>query len=192
MIELPGPFNSLASLEQWTSPAGGSVAIRPIRSADLDLEREFVNSLSTATGYQRLLSQRRLSEDELRRFTDIDYEHEFALIATTPLPSEHESEHQPERERQVGVARYIREETPGHAEFSIVLSDDWQGRGLGYKLLNKLIEAARRSGISRVNGSTLTENAAMIALARKLGFTTQIDPRGAYIMLLTLQLEGRA
>jgi len=180
MIE-PTRFNPLDKVEQWTAPDGGNVAIRPIRSADLDIEREFVNSLSPDATYQRLLSQRRLSESELRRFTDIDYQHEFALIATT---------RQAGHERQVGVVRYIREQKPGNAEFAIVLSDDWQGRGLGTKLLSKLLETARAAGVGCLQGSTLTENTAMIQLARKLGFAIQKDPRGAYITLLTLQLES--
>lgn len=179
MTELNRPLNSPDSFVQWLSPDNHSVTIRPIRSADLDREREFVNALSTATGYQRLLSQRNLSEDELRRFTDIDYTCHFALVATTL---------QSGLERQVGVARYIRDDNSGKAEFSIVLSDDWQARGLGNRLLCSLIDVAQASGIHELHGSTLTENTAMIKLARKLNFTIRRDPQGAYITLLTLQL----
>jgi len=114
----------------------------PISAADLALEQEFVNGLSAPTGYQRLMSARRPSLEELRRFTDIDYERELALIATTPVQG---------RERQVGVARYVKEEaSPGDAEFAIVLGDDWQGRGLGTKLLVSLLVAAKSRGVRRL------------------------------------------
>ena len=66
------------------------------------------------------MSARRLSLEELRRFTDINHERELALIATTPVQG---------KERQIGVARYVKESSSGDAEFAIVLSDDWQDAG---------------------------------------------------------------
>jgi acetyltransferase len=169
--------------EQWTSVDGIVATIRPTVAADLELERAFVDGLSTTSAYQRLFSQRRLSEDELQRFTDIDYQRDMALIATVG-PAGHE--------HQIGVARYIRESNPSSAEFAIVLSDDWQGRGLGKKLLSNLIALAKVSAVMRLNGSVLSENAPMITLARKLGFETQKDPRGAQVTLLTLRLNATA
>ena len=86
--------------EAWVAADGTVISIRPISAADLALEQEFVNGLSPATGYQRLMSGRRPSLEELRRFTDIDYERELALIATTQVQGS---------ERQIGVARYVKE-----------------------------------------------------------------------------------
>src|SRR3982751_1752690 len=106
---------SLPALETWLADNGTVITIRPIRAADLALEQEFVSNLSATTGYQRFMSARRPSLDELRRFTDIDYEREMALIATTLVQG---------KERQIGVARYVKESSPGVAEFAIVLSDD--------------------------------------------------------------------
>src|SRR5262245_36346663 len=133
--------------ETWTAPDGTPVTIRAIRADDFELERQFVERLSSATGYQRLMSTRRPSADEIRRFTDIDYEREMALIATTAVEG---------RERQIGVARYVKDQSvPGDAEFAIVLADDWQRRGLGRKLLTSLLAAARRHGVRRMVGTAL-------------------------------------
>jgi acetyltransferase len=157
---------------------GTVITIRPIRAEDLALEREFVNGLSTHTGYQRLMSARCPSLEELVRFTDIDRERERALIATTQVQG---------RERQIGVARYVKQSSlPGEAEFAIVLSDDWQGRGLGTKLLTRLVVAARDHGVRRLVATTLSENGAMLALGRKLGFKLARDPRSATVTDLTL------
>src|SRR5258706_3148005 len=105
-------------LMSWTAPDGRPVTIRPIRAADFELERAFVDGLSPATGYQRLMSTRRPSDEEVRHFTDIDPKRELALIAVTVVD---------DRERQVGVARYVQDEhTPGEAEFAIVLAYDLQ------------------------------------------------------------------
>jgi acetyltransferase len=51
-----------------------------------------------------------------------------------------------------------------------VVADAWQGRGIGSRLLGKLVEAARRHGIKRLYGDILAMNRPMLELARKLGF----------------------
>ena len=164
---------------QWTAADGVAATIRPIRPSDLTLEREFVDGLSRRTSYQRLLSARHLSDEEIRRFTEVDGNREFALIATTS--------HQ-DREREVGVVRYVKEPASDAAEFAIVLSDDWQGRGLGRRLLGELIAAAKRGGVRRLYGTTLSENAAMIALAQSLGFVVTVDRDIATMTNMTLDL----
>jgi len=160
---------------------GTVITIRPISAADLPLEQEFVDGLSASTSYQRLMSARRPSLDELRRFTDIDYERELALIATTSVRGS---------ERQVGVARYVKESSPGDAELAIVLSDDWQGRGLGTRLLKSLLIAAKSRGVRRLVGTTLSVNSGMLALGRKLGFKLAAEPRSAIVTNLTLDLAA--
>jgi acetyltransferase len=169
-------------LETWAAGDGTVITIRPICATDLALEQEFVNGLSARTSYQRLMSGRRPSLDELRRFTDINHERELALIATAPIQG---------KERQIGVARYVKQESsPGDAEFAIVLSDDWQGRGLGTKLLASLLVAAKSRGVRRLVGTALSVNSGMLALARKLGFTLAPDLRSATIKNLTLDLAA--
>jgi acetyltransferase len=176
------PNVSQPTFETWRAADGTVITIRPIRAADLALEQEFVKGLSKPTGYQRLMSARSPSLEELKRFTDIDYERELALIATTPVQG---------RERQIGVARYVKESSSsGDAEFAIVLSDDWQGRGLGTKLLVSLVAAAKSHGVRRVVGTTLSVNTGMLALGRKLGFKLASDPRVATITNLTLDLAA--
>ncbi len=175
------PKLSQATIESWVAADRTVVTIRPIRAADLALEQEFVNGLSRRTGYQRLMSPRRPSLEELVRFTDVDHEREIALIATTPVQG---------RERQIGVARYVRESSTGDAEFAIVLSDDWQGHGLGARLLTSLAVAAKRQGVRRLVGTALSVNSGMLALGRKLGFKLALDSRSATITNLTLDLAA--
>jgi RimJ/RimL family protein N-acetyltransferase len=167
-------------VSERTAPVAAVVAIRPIRAADLQLEREFVAGLSRTTGYQRLMSTRTPSLEELHRFTEIDRSREAALIATTEVDG---------RERQVGVARYVKDESkPGEAEFAIVLADAWQGRGLGRTLLASLIDAARRDGVQRLVGTTLSENEGMLRLARRLGFSVALDRNSPSVTNLALEL----
>jgi len=160
----------------WTAADGTLVTLRPIVAGDLAIERAFVAGLSASTGYKRLLSARRLSDEEIRRFTEIDYECEFAVIATIVVDG---------FEREVGVARYVKEACSDEAEFAIVLGDDWQGRGLGRVLLSSLIAEARQRGVRRIIGTTLTDNYGMLALARNLGFNAALgeDPSQSNLTL---------
>ena len=148
---------------------GTPFSIRPISRCDLRLERAFVAALSAETRYQRLMSGRKLQPGELRRLTDIDYGHELALIAVGTIDG---------RERILGEARYVRDDTPGDAgaEFAIVIGDRWQRQGLGEALLRRLLRAAADDGIAVLNGLTLSDNHRMIALGRKLGFRARRDP----------------
>jgi len=86
----------------------------------------------------------------------------MALAATTMLDGS---------EKLIGVARYVRDKKIEAAEFAIVVADAWQGRGIGKRLLDKLIDAARRHGLKRLYGDILGTNRPMLELVRKLGFT---------------------
>ncbi|CAN5372602.1 hypothetical protein BH11PSE9_BH11PSE9_36330 [soil metagenome] len=171
-------------IESWQLPDGTRVTIRPIRPDDLALETAFVDGLSHEASYNRLFSPRHLQPEELWRFTHIDYEREMALIATACVDG---------RERQIAVARYVRDDEAGHeqaaeAAFAIVVGDEWQGTGLGTRLMRKLIATAKAAGVRRLADVTLSTNEGMRALSRKLGFTVKRDPRDATITRLTLDL----
>jgi len=159
------------------------VHLRPIEPDDFEREREFVEGLSPHTSYQRLMSVRRPTMDELFRWTHIDPSREGAVVATVMIDG---------RERQVGVARYVMEGDHGEAEFAIVLADGWQGQGLGARLLSALIDLARQSGVRRLFGTTLSENNAMRALGHRLGFRQSRQPGEAIVTMLSLNLLPEA
>ena len=73
-------------------------------------------------------------------------------------------------ETLIGVARYVRDKQEQSAEFALVVADSWHGRGIGRRLLAKLIEAGPRRGLKRLHGEILATNRPMLELARKLGF----------------------
>jgi acetyltransferase len=158
---------------------GTQVTIRPIRPGDLGLHADFVHALSARTGYMRLLSPRIPQDDELRRMTQIHYPEELALVAIADVDG---------RDVEVGVARYAPTTEPalypGRAEFAIVLSDAWQGRGLAKLLLGRLVDAATAAGVRELADITLHDNLAMMRLAKSLGFTVQRDPGDMHITRL--------
>ncbi|MEP7083881.1 MAG: GNAT family N-acetyltransferase, partial [Betaproteobacteria bacterium] len=174
--------------EDWLLPEGTPVTIRPIRASDAQRELAFVCGLSRESRYQRLFSVRNLLPGELRRLTDIDYEREMALIATVERNG---------IEEQIGVARYVRDhsdrgvdaaEDGDSAEIAIVVGDAWQGRGLGEKLLRNLVAAAGEADIRMLTGVTLATNAALLSLARKIGFSVRRVAGDASTMRIEMRL----
>ena len=115
----------------------------------------------------------------LARFTQMDYDREMALVA---LP-ESESE-----EKMLGVARVITERNQKHAEFSVVVADQWQGKGIGAELLKRCLAVAKEKEIEKVWGTVLSENTQMLALGKKTGFTIQ-KVRGVNEYELSLDLQ---
>src|SRR4029077_3572862 len=70
----------------------------------------------------------------------------------------------------LGVARFSADPDNRRAEFAVALRSDWKGRGLGYLLMTRVIDIARRRGIAEIFGDVLRENEPMLKLARGLGF----------------------
>jgi len=167
----------------FAGDGGSPIHLRPIEPDDFEREREFVEGLSPRTSYQRLMSVRKPTPDELFRWTHIDRSREGAVVATVTIDG---------RERQVGVARYVMEGAHGEAEFAIVIGDAWQGQGLGARLLAALIELARQSGVRRLFGSTLSENRAMRSLGARFGFRQSRQPGEAIVTMLSLNLLPEA
>ncbi|CAB1368156.1 GNAT family N-acetyltransferase [Denitratisoma oestradiolicum] len=147
---------------------GQTVSIRPIRPEDADMEQHFVQGLSNESRYFRFLNSiRELSPAQLVRFTQIDYDREMAFLA---LADEAGSP------REVGVARYAANPDGESCEFAIVVADDWQGTGLGHRLMEILIDTARQRGMSYMTGEFLTENSHMLKFVADLGFTLSHHP----------------
>lgn len=153
-------------------PDGTNIIIRPIRPEDDAIERAFISGLSRDTGYNRLLSGRKLTPDEIRHLTRIDYEREMAFVAVTVIGGQ---------ARLLGVARYVRDADASGAEFAIVVADGCQRKGRGTLLLSTLLRHANSAGIGRLHGITLATNQAVQNLARKLGFVQKPDPQDATV-----------
>jgi GNAT superfamily N-acetyltransferase len=93
-----------------------------------------------------------------RALLDVDGDRHVLLIAEVgPVRSP----------RAVGLARYV-VDGPGRAEIAYEVVDDWQGRGLGTRLLERLVTTARERGLDVLHGSVLEDNHASIALLRRV------------------------
>lgn len=137
------------------------VAIRPIRPEDRERLVEGFERLSPESRYRRFFAAiPRLTSRQLDYLTQVDHRDHEALVAIDP-----------ESGRLVGVARYART-APGEAEPAVVVADDWQGRGIASKLLDRLVERALDEGVERFVAPVLASNAQAIHVLRRLGDTT--------------------
>lgn len=139
---------------------GSRVLIRPVSPQDRALFVAGFARLSPESRYRRFLSAKgRLSEGELDFFTRLDHTDHEALGAQDPVSGE-----------GLGVARYIRlPAAPQAAEAAVVVTDGWQGRGLGSALLDRLAARAAEQGIREFVATLLTANRAMLRLFERIG-----------------------
>lgn len=147
------------------------VTIRPIRPEDEPLMVEFHKTLSERTVYLRyfgaLSLKQRTVHERLRRVCFVDYDREIALVADHKNRGGHHE--------ILGVGRLIKEHGTDHAEFAVLISDSWQGKGLGSQLLKLLVEMGRKEGVRRIVGHIVTENTAMMRVSEEVGFKLSRD-----------------
>lgn len=166
--------------ESFQPVIGQAVSLRPLRPDDAAIELAFVTGLSEATRHNRLLGGAiRITDEYIRRLTEIDWSREAALAAVTMIGG---------NESLIGVARYVAAPGSRECEFAIVLSDAWQGRGIGRRLMEMLVSAARRRGMQRMVGEILSTNQGMLHLVRRLGFKVARLPNDATVVAATLEL----
>ena len=76
----------------------------------------------------------------------------------------------------LGVGRLCKAHGRNEAEFAVVVSDQWQRRGLGTLLLTKLVEIGREERLARITGTVLAENQGMRRVCEHVGFDVHREP----------------
>ena len=165
-------------LEESIELAGRRLMLRPIRGEDGAEHEAFMGGIEPDDLRFRFgRAVRQLPRSELARMTQIDYEREMAFIATATRDGG--------RPETVGEVRMSAEPDGARAEFAIVVRSDFQERGLGRALAEKLLRYCRERGIRLLYGLVDASNARMLGLARRLGFVIEqsSDSRMAVISL---------
>jgi acetyltransferase len=151
---------------------GTPILIRPIRPEDEPLLVTFHATLSEESVRMRYMQglnlDQRTAHERLLRICFIDYDREIALVAEQAGPDG--------RPQIVAVGRISRDhvaapDRTSRAEFSLLVVDAWQGRGVGRALLTKLIDVGRRERLSFLYADVTTANLRIQRLCATLGFT---------------------
>ena len=152
--------------------------------------QEFVSTLSKESRYFRFISSMsELPFSMLSRFTLIDYDREMALVAVVKEKVTNEKGQVIERERIVGESRYITNPDKASCEFSLVVADDFNGKGLGSRLMLNIMEVAKDKGLAEIDGIVLSNNPGMLRLMKNLGFSIQSMPDDPDFKLVTYRLN---
>jgi len=168
----PYPAQYVAS---WVMKKGTEVTLRPIRPEDEPLMAKFHETLSDRSVYLRyfcsLSLRSRVAHERLVRICFVDYDREMALVADHKDPNT--GQH-----RILGVGRLIKLHARNEAELAVLVSDQYQNRGLGMELFRRLVQIARDEKLSRVVAEVLRDNFGMLTICKRLGFRLRMmdDP----------------
>jgi acetyltransferase len=157
----------------------GEVLMRPVVPRDEMLYQRFGELTSQADVRLRLLSSpKALSHEFFARMTQIDYAREMAFVALSQTSGE-----------MLGVARMIADPDYQRAEYAVITRSDVQGKGLGWELMQHLINYAKSDGLVELFGSVLSVNTTMLKMCKKLGFDIEGFPGDATLRRVALTLN---
>jgi acetyltransferase len=175
LVITPYPTHYVTS---WRLPDGTEVLIRPVRPEDEPMSREMFSAVSGETLRVRFFNVVDVTHELLMRFCNIDYEREIAVLAEI---------RKADRKIMIGGSRLIGEPDSKRGQFAVLVHDDYQGIGLGSKLIDVIIGIAQEKGLHEIHGLVLSENDRMLGLCRKLGFEVRAESDGLSRVILSLR-----
>ena len=148
---------------------GWRVYVRPIRPEDEPLIHEMLKHVTMQDLRLRFFApMKEFSHEFIARLTQLDYARAMAFVAFDEATNE-----------LVGVVRIHSDSIYESGEYAILLRSDLKGRGLGWALMQMIIEYAKSEGLKAISGDVLADNTVMLAMCRSLGFEVKSDPAGA-------------
>ncbi len=182
-VEQAGPNPALvirpypAEWERDLAVGAAQYRIRPIKPADIGLYPDFLAKIAPEDIRLRFLAPRKKFPDEmLKRLTQLDYDRDMAFVVLEAGGA------------LAGVARLSCDPDRSRGEYALLVRTDLQGQGLGWALLQQVVDYAKAEGIGRIEGMVLSENEAMLRMCREFGFaiTHQTDQPGLALVALDL------
>lgn len=152
---------------------GTEVLVRPVKPTDEEIFKDLFYSLSEQSRYQRFFTRLAFMPHRQRQpFVNINYNEQIGLACVVEHPS---------GEKLVGLGQYIKLPNQPKAEVALLISDEWQQRGLGSWLTRHLVRIARQAGITGFHAEVLAVNKGMIAVFEALPYELRMKlDTGAY------------
>ena len=159
---------------------GTAVFVRPVRPEDEPLYGPFFAAVTPDDLRLRFFAPvKDFSHTFIARFTQIDYARAMALIAIDEATG-----------AMLGVVRVHADAEYTSGEYAILVRSDQKGHGLGWLLMQLIIEYARSEGLRTIKGQVLRENTGMLEMCRELGFDIASDPHEPSSVIATLPLSA--
>lgn len=147
------------------------IFIRPVRPEDEELVRQFFTHVTAADLRLRFFAPvKDFGHAFIARLTQLDYARAMAFVAVDETTQE-----------MLGGVRLHADANHEAAEYAVLLRSDLKGRGLGWTLMELLIEYARADGLRRIEGQVLGENTAMLRMCGELGFSIERESGGGSV-----------
>jgi len=157
---------------------GRAMLVRPVRPEDEPLYPPFFAAVTPEDLRLRFFAPvRHFSHAFIARFTQIDYARAMAFIAIDEATG-----------AMLGVVRLHADAQYESGEYAVLVRSDLKGQGLGWQLMQLIIEYARTEGIHTIHGQVLKENKDMLEMCRELGFQVAADPEEPSDVVVTLKL----
>jgi acetate---CoA ligase (ADP-forming) len=153
---------------------GSTLRLRPPALADAAAVAEFFAGLSERSRMLRFHGTTAADPRIVHSVLDPDWQERGALVGAGWAP---------DGERIVGLASYVRLRDPRAAEVAFTVADDFQGRGLGTRLLEQLASVAAGAGVERFVADVLTENVPMLGVFAAAGFEETRQREGDEVMV---------
>lgn len=172
--------------EQWTETLkdGSRVLIRRSRPDDAARIQSFVAGLSPRSRHYLFLGGvAELGPDALQRLCRPDGVKDMAYVAFA------DSDGPAGSRPTIGFSRFAGADPIDGAELSVVVADDWQNKGLGRLLLERLIDYARAHGIPKLYSIDAADNKTMANLARHVGFSVHRDPNDVHQVIFERRID---
>lgn len=170
--------------DRITIKDGRQFLVRPILPEDEPLVHHMVANQTQEDLRLRFFAPlKRLSHQAAARLTQIDYDREMGLVAVGPDPETGEI-------IMYGVVRITADPDNLRAEYAVMVRSDMKGQGLGYQLMNKILDYARSRGIKEVYGEVLRENTSMLGMCRALGFIRKENLDEPGVVEVRIELGG--
>ncbi len=146
----------------WLLKNGQEVLLRPIKPEDEPMWLEWFQSLSEESIRYRFFQMLKDTPHEVRvRYCNVDYDREVAMVAEVVENG---------KRKILGVSRLSIESDGKHGEMAFIVSDYWQGLGLGTKLVDYTLDIAKEKGVESVYAIMLQDNYRALSLTKKMGF----------------------
>jgi acetyltransferase len=158
-----------------------TVLIRPIRPEDEALYGPFFKRVTDTDLRLRFFAPvKDFSHTFVARFTQLDYARAMAFIAIEEASG-----------AMLGVGRLHANASYDAAEYAVLVRSDMKGHGLGWLLMQTMIDYAAAEGLQMIEGQVLRDNTTMLAMCRELGFEISADPHDADLCVVKLKVPKR-
>ncbi|MGQ7274469.1 bifunctional acetate--CoA ligase family protein/GNAT family N-acetyltransferase [Marinobacter sp. V034] len=158
-------------LEEWLvlPKSGRKVIVRPVLAEDEPTHRDFHHQQSPESIRYRFFQYRKhFSHEDVAQMVQIDYDREMVFIANA-------QREEGVGEETLGTVRGWTDADNLQCEFAVMVQDKLAGEGLGFSLMQKLIDYCRNRGTVEMIGNVLPDNRPMLALAKRLGFEAKYN-----------------